>query len=155
MTVRLGAKEVGSGHPTYIIAELSGNHNGSLDRALETVRAAAKAGADAIKLQTYTADTMTLKSSDPSFKVPGDGPWGGRSLYDLYEEAHTPWEWHPRLFEEARKCSIDIFSTPFDASAVEFLDQLGVIAFKIASFELTDDPLLRAVAGRARPCLVS
>jgi pseudaminic acid synthase len=155
MTVRLGAKEVGRGRPAYIIAELSGNHNGSLERALETVNAAAKAGADAIKLQTYTADTMTLKSSDPSFKVPGDGPWGGRTLYDLYEEAHTPWDWHPRLFEEARKCGIDIFSTPFDASAVDFLADLGVIAYKIASFEMTDDPLLRAVAARGRPVIIS
>ena len=92
MIIQLGAKEVGRGRPAYIIAELSGNHNGSLERALETVRAAANSGADAIKLQTYTADTMTLKSSDPSFIVPGDGPWGGRTLYDLYEEAHTPWE---------------------------------------------------------------
>lgn len=155
MTVFLGAKEVGPGHPAYIIAELSGNHNGSLDRALETVRAAAKAGADAIKLQTYTADTMTLRSSDPSFIVPGSGPWGGRTLYDLYEEAHTPWDWHPKLFEEARKFGIDIFSTPFDSTAVAFLADLGVIAYKIASFEVTDDPLLRAVAARGRPVIIS
>jgi N-acetylneuraminate synthase len=146
--IRIGDRMVGPGHPAYIVAELSGNHNGSLERALETVRAAAKTGADAIKLQTYTADTMTIRSSDPSFKVPGDGPWGGRELYSLYEEAHTPWDWHPALFDEAKKHGLVIFSTPFDSTAVEFLEKLGVPAYKIASFEMTDDPLVRLVGSR-------
>jgi N-acetylneuraminate synthase len=153
--IRIGDRMVGPGHPAYIVAELSGNHNGSLERALETVRAAAKTGADAIKLQTYTADTMTIRSSDPSFKVPGDGPWGGRELYSLYEEAHTPWDWHPALFDEAKKHGLDIFSTPFDSTAVEFLEKLGVPAYKIASFEMTDDPLVRLVGSRGKPVIIS
>lgn len=153
--VQIGRRTVGRGRPTYIVAELSGNHNGSLERALETVRAAADAGADAIKLQTYTADTMTLRSSDPSFRVPGTGPWAGRELYDLYEEAHTPWHWHPALFEEAASRGLDIFSTPFDATAVEFLETLHAPVYKIASFEITDDPLLRVVASTGKPVIVS
>lgn len=146
---------IGPGHPAYIVAELSGNHNGSLERALETIRTAARIGADAIKLQTYTADTMTIRSSDPSFKVPGDGPWGCKELYALYEEAHTPWDWHPALFAEAAKHSLDIFSTPFDATAVEFLEGLGTPVYKIASFEMTDDPLLRLVASKGKPVIIS
>lgn len=153
--IRIGRRMLGIGHPAYIVAELSGNHNGSLDRALATIRAAAATGADAIKLQTYTADTMTIRSSDPSFKVPGGGPWGGRELYSLYEEAHTPWDWHPALFAEAAKHGLDIFSTPFDATAVEFLEGLGVPAYKIASFEMTDDPLLRFVASKGKPVVIS
>jgi pseudaminic acid synthase len=153
--IRIGKRVVGRSSPTYLIAELSGNHNGSLERALATVRAAAKSGADAIKLQTYTADTMTIRSSDPMFVVGGDGPWAGKTLYDLYDEAHTPWEWHKPLFEEARKSGIDIFSTPFDATAVDFLDALGVPAYKIASFELPDDALLVTVAAKGKPVIVS
>jgi N-acetylneuraminate synthase len=152
---RIVNRPVGRSLPTYLVAELSGNHNGSLDRALETVRAAERSGADAIKLQTYTADTMTLRSSDPMFVVGGEGPWAGKTLYDLYEEAHTPWEWHKPLFKEAKKIGIDIFSTPFDRTAVDFLDSLGVPAYKIASFELTDDSLLAAVAGKGKPVIVS
>jgi pseudaminic acid synthase len=154
-SVRIGNRVVGPSSPAYLIAELSGNHNGSLDRALATVRAAAASGADAIKLQTYTADTMTIRSSDPMFVVGGEGPWAGKTLYDLYEEAHTPWEWHLPLFEEARKSGIQIFSTPFDSTAVEFLDSLGVPAYKIASFELTDDGLLAAIARKRKPVIVS
>jgi N-acetylneuraminate synthase len=153
--VRIGSRSIGPGHPAYIIAELSGNHNGSRERALATVRAAAETGADAIKLQTYTADTMTIPSDDPSFVVPGDGPWGGRTLYALYEEAHTPWDWHPALFAEAARCGLDIFSTPFDPTAVDFLAELGVVAYKVASFEMTDDPLLRAIAAKNKPVIIS
>ena len=153
--VRIGDHDVGPGHPAYIVAELSGNHNGSLQRALDTVKAAADSGADAIKLQTYTADTMTIKSSEPAFVLQGDGPWSGRTLYDLYEEAHTPWEWHEPLFEEAERRGIDIFSTPFDETAVDFLNKLGVPAIKVASFEMTDDPLLRKIASAGKPVVVS
>ncbi len=154
-TLSIAGRQIGSGFPAYLVAELSGNHNGSLDRALETVRAAAASGADAIKLQTYTADTMTLRSSDPMFVVPAPGPWAGRTLYELYEEAHTPWEWHEPLFREARAAGIDIFSTPFDATAVDFLESRGVPAYKIASFELTDDALLQRVAATGKPVIIS
>lgn len=154
-SVTIGARQVGPGHPVYVVAELSGNHNGSLDRALATVGAAAAAGVDAVKLQTYTADTITLRSKDPAFTVPGSGPWSGRTLWDLYDEAHTPWEWHEPLFREARKHKLDVFSTPFDDTAVEFLSALDVVAFKVASFEMMDDLLLRAIAVRNRPVIVS
>lgn len=153
--VRVGSKDLGEGLPAYLVAELSANHNGSFERAVETVRAAARSGADAIKLQTYTADTLTIKSDRPDFVVPGTGTWGGRTLYDLYEEAHTPWEWHSPLFEEASRLGLDIFSTPFDDSAVRFLESLGAAAYKIASFELVDDELLAAVAGAAKPVILS
>jgi pseudaminic acid synthase len=153
--IMLGNRPVGAGSPAYLIAELSGNHNGDLDRAIETVRAAAKAGANAIKLQTYTADTLTIRSERPDFIVPGNGPWGGRSLYDLYEEAHTPWAWHERLFAEAKACGIQMFSTPFDDTAVDFLTSFDVPAFKIASFEVIDDRLLARVATTGKPVIVS
>ncbi|HEV2150421.1 MAG TPA: pseudaminic acid synthase [Longimicrobiaceae bacterium] len=154
-TIDIGGRRVGPGHPAYLVAELSGNHNGDLQRALDTVRAAAEAGADAIKLQTYTADTLTIDSRKEHFVVPGDGPWGGRTLYQLYEEAHTPWEWHPRLFEEARAYGLDIFSTPFDATAVDLLEELGAPVYKVASFELVDDEILRTVAATAKPVVLS
>jgi len=153
--VRIGARALGLGAPAYLVAELSGNHNGDLGRAIATIHAAAEARADAIKLQTYTADTLTIKSDRPDFVVPGHGPWSGRTLYELYEEAHTPWDWHGRLFEEARSCGLEVFSTPFDGSAVELLERLGAPAYKVASFELIDDALLRTVAGTGKPVILS
>jgi len=153
--LQIGNRLVGPGCPAYIVAELSGNHNGSLERALATIRACAAAGADAIKLQTYRPDTMTIESDSPDFVVPGSGPWSGRTLFDLYEEAHTPWEWHERLFAEARACGIEVFSTPFDDTAVELLERLGAPAYKIASFEMIDDALVRTIARTGKPVIVS
>lgn len=151
----IGNHTVGAGCPAYLVAELSGNHNGDLGRALQTIHAAAESGADAIKLQTYTADTLTIQSDRPEFVVGGAGPWGGRTLYDLYQEAHTPWEWHPRLFAEARSLGLDIFSTPFDGEAIKLLQHLDAPAYKIASFELVDDRLLRQVAATGKPVILS
>lgn len=140
----------------YIIAEMSGNHNGSLSNALAIVDAAADSGADAIKLQTYTAETMTLDLKTPQFTVNDPGSlWYGRSLYDLYEEAHTPWEWHQPIFERARMRGLLPFSTPFDSTAVDFLEDLGVEIFKIASFENTDLELLRKVGATGKPIILS
>src|SRR5207248_1132903 len=123
--------------------------------AIETIHAAADAGADAVKLQTYTPDTITLRSTHSDFVVGGAGPWAGRTLYDLYQEAHTPWEWHDRLFDEALQRRLTIFSTPFDATAIDLLERLGAPAYKIASFELIDDALLRMVAKTSKPVILS
>lgn len=140
---------------TYIIAEMSGNHNGDLQIALDTIKAAKQCGANAIKLQTYTADTMTLNIDGEEFEANPAGPWAGRRLYDLYEEAHTPWEWHEKLFTYAREIGIDIFSSPFDKSAVDFLEQFNPSAYKIASFEITDYDLVRYVASKGKPIIIS
>ena len=153
--ISIGDRRVGKGYPCYLMAELSGNHNGDLDRAIKTIRAASDAGADAVKIQTYTPDTMTLDVVRDEFIVPGDGPWGGRTLYDLYEEAHTPWEWHGALFDAARAADIEIISTPFDATAVDLLEELDAPAYKIASFELVDDALLTRVAATGKPVVLS
>ncbi len=140
----------------FIIAEMSGNHNQSLDRALKIVEEAAKAGADAIKLQTYTADTMTLNIDKDEFKVTDkDSLWYGRHLYELYEEAHTPWEWHKPIFDKAKELGIMAFSTPFDHTAVDFLEDLNVPFYKIASFENTDVNLIRKVASTGKPVIIS
>src|SRR5215212_11715056 len=155
MTIKINGTPVGPGHPAYLVAELSGNHNGDIERAIATIHAAADAGANAIKLQTYTADTITISSDRPEFVVGGAGPWAGRTLYDLYQEAHTPWQWHERLFTEARSCGLDVFSTPFDASAVELLESLDAPAYKVASFELVDDALLQCVARTGKPVIIS
>lgn len=154
--VKIAATPIGPAHRPYVIAEMSGNHNQSLERALAIVDAAAGAGADAIKLQTYTADTMTLKVDAPGFTV--DDPaslWAGRHLHDLYREAYTPWEWHAPIFERARSRGLHAFSTPFDETAVDFLESLEVPAYKIASFECTDLPLIRKVAATGKPMIVS
>lgn len=147
---------IGDSHKPFIIAEMSGNHNQSLDRALAIVDAAAAAGADAIKLQTYTPDTMTIDSDKDIFFINDDTSlWKGRNLYDLYKEAHTPWEWHKPIFEHARKKGLIVFSTPFDESSVDFLESLGVGAYKVASFENTDWPLLKKVAATGKPVIMS
>lgn len=140
---------------TYIIAELSANHNGSLQTALNTIKAAKESGANAIKLQTYTADTLTLDCKKDDFMIDGGTLWDGKSLYELYKEAYTPWEWHEELFAYARAIDIDIFSTPFDKSAVDFLEQFNPSAYKIASFEVTDYELVRYTASKGKPIIIS
>ena len=151
---KIGTRAIGPSEPPFILAEISGNHNGSLDRALELVDAAAAAGADGVKLQTYTADTITIDYDGPGF-VLEDGLWKGRRLYELYQEAHTPWEWHQALFDRAKKAGITIFSSPFDPTAVDFLNGLGAPAFKIASFEIVDLPLIKKAASTGKPLVIS
>ena len=141
-------------HPPYVIAEVSANHNGSIERAFETIKAGANAGVDAIKIQTYTPDTMTIESDKEDFLIK-DGLWKNRSLYGLYAEAFTPFEWHDELFRFARQLGITLFSSPFDESAVDLLESLGAPAYKIASFELIDLPLIAYIASRKKPMLMS
>ncbi|MDR0559717.1 MAG: pseudaminic acid synthase [Prevotellaceae bacterium] len=140
---------------TFIIAELSANHNGSKETAIETVKAAGRAGADAIKLQTYTADTITLNCRNDDFKISHGTLWDGKYLYDLYQEAYTPWEWHRELFETAQKEGLICFSTPFDKTAVDFLESLNNPVYKIASFEITDIPLIEYAAQKMKPMIIS
>ena len=152
----LGGRRVGPDEPPFVIAEMSGNHNQSLDRALAIVDAAAASGAHGLKIQTYTADTMTLPLDEREFHVSNPkNLWTGRSLYDLYQEAHTPWEWHAAIFERCRAHGLVGFSTPFDATSVEFLESLDVPCYKIASFECTDLPLVRLVARTGKPLIIS
>jgi pseudaminic acid synthase len=152
----IGGIEIGESSPPFVVAELSGNHNRSLERALAIVDAAADAGAHALKLQTYTADTITLALNEGEFVISDTrSPWCGRSLHELYAEAHTPWDWHPPIMARARARGLVCFSTPFDESAVEFLEGLEVPAYKIASFENTHLPLLRAVAATGKPLIIS
>lgn len=152
--IHIAGRPIGPDHPPYVIAELSGNHNQSLDIALEMIDVAKQSGADAVKIQTYTPDTITLKSDAPDFRVEG-GLWDGQYLYDLYAKAYTPWEWHDALFQKARNCGITIFSSPFDPTAVDLLDGLGAPAFKIASFELVDLPLIAYAASKGKPMIMS
>jgi N-acetylneuraminate synthase len=152
----LGSRLVGPGQPPFIIAEMSGNHNQSLDRALAIVEAAADAGAHAIKLQTYTADTITIDAHSGAFTIGDSGSlWKGRNLYDLYKEAHTPWEWHAPIMARAKERGLIAFSTPFDETAVDFLETLDVPAYKIASFENIHLPLIRKVAATGKPIIMS
>ena len=139
----------------FIIAELSANHNGSLDVAIETIKAAKRTGADAIKLQTYTADTITLDSDKEDFKIKHGTIWDGQTLYDLYKKAYTPWEWHKILFDVAKKEGLYCFSSPFDVTAVNFLESLGVPAYKVASAEITDIPLIELIASKGKPVILS
>ncbi|EEA03764.1 N-acylneuraminate-9-phosphate synthase [Burkholderia sp. H160] len=153
---KIANRQIGLDCPPFVIAEMSGNHNQSLERALEIVEAAAASGAHALKLQTYTPDTMTLDLDTGEFHI--DDPkslWAGTSLYRLYEEAHTPWDWHRPIFERARELGMLAFSTPFDETAVDFLETLDVPAYKIASFENTDLPLIRRVAATGKPLIIS
>jgi N-acetylneuraminate synthase len=150
----ISGKKIGAGNQPYVIAELSANHNGSIDRAKASISAARDAGAHAVKLQTYTADTMTIDCDRSDFLIKG-GLWDGYTLYDLYSEAHTPFEWHHELFDYASKIDIAIFSSPFDETAVELLKSLNAPAYKIASFELTDHPLIECVATANKPILMS
>ena len=154
--MKIAGRNVGAGAAPLVIAEMSGNHNQSLERALAIVEAAAKAGAHALKLQTYTADTMTLDLRENEFLIKDPGSlWKGKSLYQLYQEAHTPWDWHRPIFERARKLGMIAFSSPFDESAVDFLQGLDAPCYKIASFENTDLPLVRKVAATGKPMIIS
>lgn len=150
----IGNFKIGPDSPVFIIAELSANHNGSFQNAIDTIKAAKRAGADAIKLQTYTADTITIDSKKADFKII-DTIWDGKYLHDLYKEAYTPWEWHERLFVEAEKEGLYCFSSPFDHTAVDFLETFNPVAYKIASFEITDIPLIEYVAHKKRPVIIS
>lgn len=152
--IAIAGRRIGIDHEPYVICELSGNHNGQLDRAIAMIDAAADTGADAIKIQSYTADTITIDHDGPDFVLP-EGTWAGRTLYDLYKEAQTPFEWHPALFEHAKRRGIALFSTPFDESAADMLDALGAPAFKIASFEAVDLPLIAHVARKRKPMIIS
>ena len=152
--MEINGRIIGDGHPAYIIAEMSANHAGSMERALELIHAAKDAGADCVKIQTYTADTMTIDCHNEYFQIE-KGTWEGENLYGLYQKAYTPWEWQEQLRDEAAKVGIDFLSTPFDPLSVAFLEELGVHFYKIASFELVDIPLLECVAAKNKPIVMS
>lgn len=152
--MKIGIREIGGGKPAYIIAEMSANHAGDISRAKEIIHAAKEAGADCIKIQTYTPDTLTIDCDNSYFHI-SDGTWNGENLYQLYQKAYTPWEWQKELFEEAKKAEIDFFSTPFDNTSVDFLEEIGIGFYKIASFELVDIPLIEYVASKGKPMILS
>lgn len=153
--IRIADKKLGAGAPVYIVAEMSGNHNGDKARAFELVHAAAEAGADAIKLQTYTADTITIDCDKEYFRLNRGTLWDGRTLYDLYREAYTPWDWQPEIMEEAAKLGLACFSSPFDRTAIDFMEEMDMPAYKIASFEITDVPLIRYAASKKKPVILA
>lgn len=153
-TLTIAGRTIGRDHPPYLVAELSGNHRGDIGRALALIDAAAEAGADAIKIQTYTPDTITLRSDRPEFRIP-EGPWAGRTLHDLYAEAHTPYAWHGRLFARAAARGVPLFSSPFDGTAVDLLAGLKAPAYKVASFEIVDLPLIARIAREGRPMILA
>jgi len=152
--IEINHKKIGNDQEVYIVAEMSGNHNGSLDTALEIIKSAKECGANAIKIQTYTPDTITINHNNPEFIING-GLWDGRNLYDLYNEAHTPWEWHEEMFDFAKKIGITIFSSPFDETSVDFLEKLNAPAYKIASPEIIDLNLIKKVAITGKPVILS
>lgn len=153
--MKIGSFEISAQSGVFIIAELSANHNGSLEVAIETIKAAKRSGADAIKLQTYTADTLTIDCDHEDFVLRSNSIWDGRTFYDLYQEAYTPWEWHEALFKAAGEEGLICFSSPFDKTAVDFLENLHTPAYKIASFEITDIPLIEYVASKQKPVIIS
>lgn len=152
--IEINGRKVGDGYPTYIIAEMSGNHAGSLERAKEMIRVAKEMGADCVKIQTYTADTITINCHNEYFQIE-KGTWNGENLYSLYTKAYTPWEWQEELRDEAKKLGIDFLSTPFDPTSVDFLENLGMAFYKVASFELVDLPLLEHIASKQKPIIMS
>lgn len=154
-SIQIGDRKVGPGYPTYIVAEMSANHNHDYDAAVEIIKAAKASGADAVKLQTYTPDTMTIVCDTESFLIPGGNTWEGQTLHDLYKQAHTPWEWQPKLKAVADDIGIDLFSTAFDLSSVDFLEEMGIDVYKIASFELVDLALIEKVAKTGKPIIMS
>lgn len=155
MDFKIGNRPVGSGHPTYIVAELSANHGQDFHQAVRIIRAMKESGADAVKVQTYTADTLTIPCDNEYFRISGGTLWDGRTLHDLYKEAHMPWDWQPKLQAVAEELGMDFFSTPFDDSAVDFLEAMDVPVHKVASFELVDIPLLKKIAATKKPVIAS
>lgn len=153
--IRIGNKKVGENEKVFVIAELSGNHNHNFDVAVKSLKVMKEAGADAVKLQTYTADTLTIDCNNKYFQIKGGTLWDGKTLYELYKEAYTPWDWHPKLQKVAKELGLIFFSTPFDRSAVDFLEKLNVPAYKVASFEANDTPLIEYIASKKKPVIIS